>query len=161
MIVYIDTEFTDLYDDNGPIRLISAGFVAENGQEFYFELTDSYQEIDCSEFVLENVLPHLDHSQYGLTTAEAALKLKAWCEGLGERIQFASDAPLYDFDLIAEMLYEQKVIINNLDKQPHYFNAVLIDQKIEKYFEVTPDAIRHNALDDARALASVFAKVSL
>lgn len=161
MIVYIDTEFTDLHTDNGPIRLISAGFVAENGQEFYFELTDSYQEIDCSEFVLENVLPYLDHNKYGLTTAEAALKLKGWCEGLGEPIKFATDAPLYDYELVKELLVNQNVTIENLDKNAQYFTAVLIENKIEKYFKENPDAYRHNALADARALASVFAKVSL
>ena len=42
MIVYFDTEFTDLTDASGPIRLISAGFLAENGSEFYFELNDNY-----------------------------------------------------------------------------------------------------------------------
>jgi hypothetical protein len=158
VIVYIDTEFTDLYADNGPIRLISAGFVAENGQELYFELTDNYEVIDCSEFVLENVLTYLDHGKYGLTTAEAALKLKAWCEGLGGRIQFATDAPMYDYKLIAEMLFYQSVIIENLDMQALYFNAVDIEYKIQKYFEENPDAYRHNALADARALASVFAR---
>ncbi len=161
MIVYIDTEFTDLHDDNGPIRLISAAFVAENGQEFYFELTDSYQEIDCSEFVLENVLPYLDHSKFGLTTVEAALKLKAWCESLGERIQFASDAPLYDYELIKVMLVNQNVTIENLDKKAQYFTAVLIEHKVEKYFQENLNANRHHALCDARAFASVFAKVSL
>ncbi len=161
MIIYIDTEFTDLHADNGPIRLISAAFVAENGQEFYFELTDNYEEIDCSEFVLENVLPYLDHSKFGLTKAEAALKLKAWCESLGEPIKFASDAPLYDYELIKEMLVNQNVTIENLDRQAQYLTAVLIEQKVEKYFQANINANRHHALCDARAFASVFAKVSL
>ena len=37
MIVYFDTEFTDLTDAFGPIKLISAGFVAEDGRELYFD----------------------------------------------------------------------------------------------------------------------------
>jgi hypothetical protein len=158
MIVYIDTEFTDLHADNGPIRIISAGFVAENGREFYFELTDGYQEIDCSEFVLENVMPYLDHSKFGLTTAEAALKLKAWCEGLGEPVKFATDSPVYDFNLIAGMLYGQKVIIENLDKKPEYFIAVNVEYFINDYIRTVPDAIRHHALWDARALKSAIKK---
>jgi len=160
VIIYIDTEFTDLHEDNGPIRLISAAFVAENGEELYFELTDGYQEIDCSEFVLENVMPLLDHSQYGLTTAQAALKLKAWCESLGGRVQFATDAPIYDYKLITEMLVSQSVNIENLDGKAQFFNAVLIEHKVEKYFQANVNANRHHALCDARAFASVFTRPS-
>ncbi len=41
MKIFLDTEFTDLTDKFRPIRLISAGFVAQNGSEFYFELYSS------------------------------------------------------------------------------------------------------------------------
>ena len=158
MKIYLDTEFTDLTDESGPIRLISAGFVAENGSEFYFELTDNYQHDDCSYFVLENVLPHLDSAKYGMPSAQAALKLKAWCESFSEPAQLASDAPAYDFDLIAFLLREQKIVIDNLDAKCLQLDAYMVEDKIERYYEYQPLAIRHHALWDARALASVFEK---
>ena len=153
MIVYIDTEFTDLYADNGPIRLISAAFVAENDEEFYFELTDGYQEIDCSEFVLANVLPHLNHIKYGHTAARAAIKLKNWCESLTGPIQFASDAPRYDIELLSELLNVHKLFIVNLDTNGIIVDANEIDSGVKTYFRYNPMAIPHHALWDARALA--------
>lgn len=158
MKIYLDTEFTDLTDESGPIRLISAGFVAQNDSEFYFELTDNYQHDDCSYFVLEHVLPHLNHDRHGTLSTEAALKLKAWCEGFGEPVQFASDAPAYDFDLIALLLHDQKIKIDNLDVKCLQLDAYMVEDKIERYYEYQPMAIRHHALWDARALASVFGK---
>lgn len=158
MKIFFDTEFTDLTDRFGPIRLISAGFVAQNGSELYFELTDNYEETDCSYFVLEHVLPHLKNIKFGMLSAEAALKLKVWCESFSEHVQFASDAPAYDFDLIAKLLREQKITIDNLDSKCIQLEAYMVEDKIERYYEYQPIAIRHHALWDARALASVFAK---
>ena len=48
--VYLDTEFTKFARP----QLISVALVAESGQEFYGESTDLR---NCSEFVVENVLP--------------------------------------------------------------------------------------------------------
>lgn len=158
MIVYIDTEFTDLTDTFGPIRLISAGFVAQNGSEFYFELTDNYEHDDCSYFVLENVLPHLNSAKYGMTSAYASLKLKTWCEGLGEPVQLASDAPAYDFDLIALLLKNHNTTLENVDNKCMHLDRYLVEDKIQRYFEYQPISICHHALWDARALASVFGK---
>jgi len=151
MIIYFDTEFTNIF---GPARLISAGFVAEDGQEFYFELTDNYKNNDCSYFVLENVLPYLNISEHGMSSVQAVLKLKAWCESFSEPVQFASDAPAYDFGLLSSLLREQKVSIENADTECLRVDEV--EDKIERYFEYQPLAIRHHALWDARALASAF-----
>ena len=53
MKIFLDTELTDLADKFGPICLISAGFVAQNGSEFYFELKGyntllNVEKQDCS-----------------------------------------------------------------------------------------------------------------
>jgi len=167
--IYIDTEFTDLYGDD--IKLISVGFVSEDGQEFYFELTDNFVEADCSTFVIDEVLPHLDNGKHGMTVSDAMLKLKAWCESFGECVRFLSDAPEYDFSLIAKLLHSENLIIENLEvtafhvkvdfvnnhenKYQAYILADSIGDRIDKYFECQPIAIRHHALWDARALASV------
>ena len=152
MIIYVDTEFTDLTDTFGPIRLISVGLVAENGLEMYFELTDNYQEFDCSEFVIENVLPHLDNSKHGCLNAQAVSRLCEWIENFGETVHLATDAPHYDWSLIKELLAVHRVWPNNLYGEPISVDASSINERYEHYFEYQPLAIRHHALWDARAL---------
>ncbi|MDP1872049.1 MAG: hypothetical protein Q8K61_10550 [Gallionella sp.] len=57
MLIFFDTEFTELGIDP---KLISIGLISEDGtREFYAELSDTYQPTDCSAFVHEAVLPHL------------------------------------------------------------------------------------------------------
>ncbi len=58
MKLYLDCEFTQL----SPVaKLISLALVAENGKEFYLELLDTWGTQDCSDFVIEIVLPQLWH----------------------------------------------------------------------------------------------------
>lgn len=150
--VYFDTEFTDLVAIEYDIRLISAGFVAPDGREFYFELSDNYKEDECSLFVVEGVLPHLDIGKHGMTCAQAAAKLSAWLEAFGEPVRLATDAPGYDWPLIAELL-EDHSWPANLERKPFNVNVGNVEQEIENYFTYQPMAIRHHALWDARALA--------
>ena len=135
MIVYIDTEFTDLTDTFGPIKLISAGFVAENGTELYFELTDNYQEIDCSEFVIENVLPHLNNQKFGMTSKEAAQKLSEFILSFGEPVILGSDAPDYDFNILAEFMREQGYKISEFKARELDLRNHLICERYEQYFD--------------------------
>lgn len=59
--VFLDCEFTN-FDQP---KLISIALVTEDGKHsFYAELTDTYKYADCSEFVIENVLPLLDAKEY-------------------------------------------------------------------------------------------------
>jgi len=153
MKVYFDTEFTDLLSIVTDIKLISAGFVTELGQELYFELTDHYEIKECSNFVHEAVLPHLYHAKYGLKTAQAARQLSQRLQNLGEPVQLASDAPGYDFPLIADLLLEHHCWPKCLKKKPFNVGGFVIAGRIENYFEYQPLAIRHHALWDARALA--------
>ncbi|MBC7751148.1 MAG: hypothetical protein H7Z73_05435 [Candidatus Saccharibacteria bacterium] len=139
---------------NSESKLISAGFKAENDQEFYFELTDNYQKSDCSYFVLENVLPHLKSDKYCLQSAQAAFKLKSWIEAFGEPVQLACDAPTYDGPLIVLLMDQHKCWPENLDRKILDVGNYLISERIERYFEVNDFAIRHHALWDARALAA-------
>jgi len=55
--IFLDCEFTQLNQES---RLISLALVAESGEEFYVELKDTYSVEDCSDFVIQNVLPQLD-----------------------------------------------------------------------------------------------------
>ena len=54
---YLDTEFTIL--NQYSYKLISLALVVPQGPELYVELTDAWTESDCSDFVLEIVLPQL------------------------------------------------------------------------------------------------------
>ena len=83
--------------------------------------------------------------QFRANSAIKNIILNGDFEDLVEPIKFAKDAPLYDFDLVTEMLINQKVTIENLEKKGQYFTSVLIENKIEKYFKENPDAYRHNA----------------
>lgn len=152
--IYFDCEFTDLVGITHDIKLISAGFVSECGKEFYSELLDHYTEEECSEFVIEAVLPHLDDVKHGMTTGKAAAALKVWLESFGEQVQLASDAPGYDWPLITELLADHGQWPANLEKKCLNVNVGMVQQRIEDYFEYQPLAIRHHALWDARALAS-------
>lgn len=59
MKIFLDCEFTQLNRDS---KLISLALVSESGREFYVELIDTYLVEDCSDFVIQNVLPQLDHN---------------------------------------------------------------------------------------------------
>jgi hypothetical protein len=52
--LFLDCEFTQLNRDT---KLISLALVSEAGDEYYVELTDTFLVKECSEFVIENVLP--------------------------------------------------------------------------------------------------------
>ncbi len=155
MKIFFDTEFTSLEDvDAG---LISIGLVTEDGQEFYAELTDTYDQSICSEFVIETVLPLLDGGDCQMTFQELASKLKAWIESLRDEVILISDSPPIDFPFIWD-LFEKYGWPHNLPKQcePLYF---LISEKDgEKFHRALEDfwALhanrQHHALYDAKSL---------
>jgi hypothetical protein len=70
---YFDTEFTTL--NQYTYKLISLALVVPQGPELYVELTDAWEESECSDFVLEIVLPQLDLETHGLATGQARIEL--------------------------------------------------------------------------------------
>ena len=155
MFIYIDTEFTTLMARIRNIKLISAGFVAEDGQEFYFELPNNYRKTDCSYFVSENVIPHLDGGEkVAFSSLDAVIKLKEWVENFDIQVTFLTDAPTYDWLLLHELFYKfGDRFPKNLSHNPLNVRSLRVETFIEKYFEDNKGAIRHHALWDARALA--------
>jgi hypothetical protein len=91
MRIYYDTEFTNI-DGNIDWDMISAGFVAADGREWYAEIED-FNRKECSLFVVETVLPLL-----GRTPAERLLSrefgnhLAQWLATFDEDIELISDA---------------------------------------------------------------------
>ena len=92
MKLFLDTEFTDLVPDN---KIISIALVDENGEFFYAELTNTYELEDCSDFVLNFVLPLLRGGEYKMSSQECSLRLGSWIEDRGPCV-IACDNPGWD-----------------------------------------------------------------
>lgn len=59
MIYYLDTEFLERGPEH-PVQLISIGLVSAAGdREYYAVCADGWHVADCSEWLCNNVLPHL------------------------------------------------------------------------------------------------------
>lgn len=63
-------------------KLISVACVAEDGQEFYAEISDTYQIADCRDFICEHVLPRFRGCNASMTEAQFAARLKDWINQL-------------------------------------------------------------------------------
>lgn len=80
MKVFFDCEFTDL---TAHASLISVGFVTLNDRSLYIELTDGWQVEECSDFVIENVLPLLGNGEQ-LSRRQAASRIYEWLAATSE-----------------------------------------------------------------------------
>ena len=101
MLVFFDTEFTDFAED---AKLISIGLVTETGNSFYAELSDTYTVEDCSEFVLEHVLPKLDGGAARMTFKELQSQLYDWLESLGDPVTLTTDSVAWDGYWLGQIL---------------------------------------------------------
>jgi hypothetical protein len=102
MKVFLDCEFTQLNRDT---KLISLALVSEAGHEFYVELTDTYLVGDCSDFVIQNVLPQLNLPVHGQPLVEAQTSMLAFLSNLEGPLDICSDAPDWDWDLFCQLAY--------------------------------------------------------
>jgi hypothetical protein len=112
MRLILDTEFTDL---NCP-KLISLGLVSSDlNYSFYAELDDNYTLSDCSQFVINNVLPLLDAKQLLLPAeykkfhakikiADCQKHLLAWFAQFPEKVEVWCDTPNLDWSLLRNLL---------------------------------------------------------
>jgi len=148
--IFLDTEFTDFQN----ARLISVGLVAENGSEFYVELSDGWDREHCSQFVTDVVLPLLDHHPLtAMTRVEAAPRLLAWMSGIDDRIQLIYDAET-DWRLVTSLLWsmptDQPVINGQVLNWPGFAMARRHEDLLNALLSDEPR--RHHALVDSRAL---------
>lgn len=115
MDVFFDTEFSSL---DAAADLISIGCVAQDGREIYAELTDTWQSVDCSEFVVQTVLPLLDGGDCRMSRYELAYHLKAWIEGLSDKeVIFRSDVPGIDWPFIEQIFDAHECWPQNLRRK--------------------------------------------
>lgn len=162
MEVFFDTEFTTLDLGKSLPELISIGCVATNGQEFYAELSDTWQINNCSQFVTDSVLPLLEGGEYLMTQKQCASSLKKWFEELtNPLINLRSDAPDFDWPLIREIFETHNCWPNNLNRecQGISFPSPIKQQRFESALNTywkSNRSRRHHALNDARGLAKAW-----
>lgn len=139
---YLDTEFTNL--NRYTHKLISLALVVPGGPEFYVELTDNWNESDCSDFVAAVVLPQLDQTIHGLNTKQARVALLAFLQEVGP-LEIISDAPQWDWPLLLWLMGPAGL--------PEGIKAGQIDVDIDAADDSEDSP--HHALQDARILAEI------
>jgi hypothetical protein len=152
MKLFLDTEFTRLTSD---ARLISLALVAANGAEFYVELTDTYELVDCSEFVIDVVLPRLALEIHGVTFQKAQARLSKFLSQFGEQVEILSDAPAWDWEFFAEMAYRNGKWPSNVSNRPVDISRIFDNKDPGELPEVVD--LPHHALLDARLLSKLYA----
>ena len=151
MLIFLDTEFTDFPESE--CDLIAIGLVAEDGREFYAELTDYRQEA-CSGFVREVVLPLLRQHKTRIegTQWEVARALNEWLQ------PYEQDCTIC-FDYSTDWYLMQKVLLMLPDEDlPDFLTTKNIwgdlDQQALDWFWAEKDTVGwkpHMALYDAHA----------
>lgn len=158
MRIYYDTEFTSL-DGNVDGDMISAGFVTDDGREWYAEITD-FNRNECSPFVVETVLPLL-----GRVPAEHMsgdhfdARFAHWLASFEEDIELVSDSGC-DWFLVNGMAYlalqelPRRVQGRVWQRTDDVVVLAELDQ-IEASFWLANPGMQHHALLDARRLKMI------
>lgn len=146
--VYIDTEFTQL---NMTRQLISLALVDTSGLEFYVEITDTWLENECSEFVKKVVLPQLNLNKFGQSTSQARIELKAFLVTLGP-VEIIGDALAWDWPLFLELLGPEGLPGNIIGRREINPEALELTAEMEHLLVDAP----HHALLDARLLCAIY-----
>ncbi|WP_411565321.1 hypothetical protein ACLIN3_16480 [Pseudomonas orientalis] len=157
MKVFLDCEFTQLNRDT---KLISLALVSEAGHEYYVELTDTYLVGDCSDFVIQNVLPQLNLPEHGQSLVEAQTSLLAFLSNLEGPLEICSDAPNWDWDLFRQLAYVDHRWPANVVSRA--INLILLFRHLEAddIGDVTLPELPHHALLDARLLADLYRRLT-
>lgn len=150
MRLFLDCEFTQL---SSAAKLISLALVAENGRAFYVELVDTWRKEDCSDFVVEIVLPQLWGGDNAQPTIRARTALLDFLASFDEVLEIVTDAPQYDWELFCELAYDDGKWPRNVRNYPT--DAATLDATSEGV------PLPHHALLDARIIASMFTESDL
>jgi len=151
MLIFFDTEFTDLHWE---AKLISIGLVAEDGQTFYAELSDTYHPKDCGDFARQVVLPLLEGGEMHMTFHLLSSRLGNWIESFEVPVKLATDSLAWDWPWIENIFKSPGIWPANLHGKPEIllFDAdagELFNNALEQAF--AGGLRQHHALDDAKA----------
>ena len=134
--------------------MISIGLVAEDGVScFYAELSDTYQKHNCSDFVHDEVLPHLQGGEHLVTMSELSLRLGNWIESFECPVSLVTDSVEWDWPYIQALFSLPCTWPENLSSTPESLREIdgvndLVDAIFKSH---RPELRRHHSLDDARA----------
>ncbi len=187
MKLFFDTEFTGLHKGT---TLVSIGIVAENGKRFYAEFSD-YDEIQCDEWIKENVLKHTilagndtlaaklgeDSNTTVILGSKADIRyeLGEWLKQF-DNVQFVSDVSHYDFVLLIDIFDSAFDLPENVSAVCHDIN-----QNIARYYGISEreafdksreeivselcgqqiEGEKHNALYDAEVIKAIYSEISV
>lgn len=171
-IVFLDTEFTG---EHARATLVSLAMVTLDGDEFYACLND-YDQDQVSDWLRDNVLAHIDPATT-VSSAQAYARLARWLEAYteGKPLYVVSAGLLQDYILFLEMFRfacPERKYFHALHCLPAYlqhhaaldlntlFRVCGVDPATDRAAFGGVSGIRHNALDDARAVRSCFLRLS-
>jgi len=157
MKLFLDCEFTQLNKDT---KLISLALVSEFGDEYYVELTDTYSVEDCSDFVIQNVLPQLDLSRHGQSLSKAQASLLTFLSNLEGLLEICSDAPDWDWDFFCQLAYVNHRWPANVANRATNLIQLFRHLNADHLSEVELPELPHHALLDARILADLYGRLT-
>ena len=176
-IVFIDTEFTSLEQNN---ELISIGMCDLKGNSFYGEIED-FDISKCSNWVIDNIIPTLAKVPFykdgydgdnniiecRMDKARLALVAESWLQSItdsGKKVLIVADCLAYDWVLFVELLKDEDgQLPDNIFYVPVDLMAVFlmrgidIDISREKLVNMN-STNKHNALHDAEVVKEIWKK---
>jgi hypothetical protein len=148
MRIFFDTEFSGLGQRNPD--LISAGFVTEDGQEFYIEVAD-FNQLKCQQFVRESVLPLLGDPAQRVPLADVGPRLSAWLAGFDQPIDLVSDSE-HDGRLVMAALRDHMPPQGVLAIVHQVESHDALDAEFRFWQQPENKGKQHHAMFDARCL---------
>jgi hypothetical protein len=172
MKIFFDEEFTGLHQNT---TLVSIGCVAENGRTFYAE-SNEYDKKQVDDWIQKNVIDNLLFS--GITRLSAIgenweargdamcirIALSTWLDSFNEDVEMWSDCLAYDWVLFCELFGGAFKVPKCVYYIPFDICTLLkikgVDPDInrEEYAEMADDALKHNALWDAKVIKACYDK---
>lgn len=156
MLIFLDTEFTCLPNPVMPPRLISIGLVSEDGKhEFYGEIErgQGWDWLDCSDFVMIEVVPLLRGGKFAMLPAALKARLLAWLGSLQGSLTLATDSYI-DLEFLKVLLGQDWPA--SLNRKPYDLRPMLADEESGRIFDRAfiqcqkdRGGSEHNALYDA------------
>ncbi|AZE47280.1 hypothetical protein C4K04_1590 [Pseudomonas chlororaphis] len=140
--------------------MISLALVSEASDEFYVELTDTYQVADCSDFVIQNVLPQLDLPLYGMSLVEAQAALGVFLGDIDGPLEICTDAPDWDWDFLCQLAYVDHKWPSQVANRPTNLIHLFRHFEADEIGDIALPELPHHALLDARLLAELYQRLT-
>lgn len=158
--IYFDTEFTSFEDG----KLISIGLIHEDGSEKYFEFSDGYHLSDCSDFVVDHILPLLEIKKQD--RQNVSKEIVQWIKSQNKDVVFVCNDPFYDWPLLEQLISSSAPILpSNLLPYCECIYDSLLEESISKYEKALKDffiqykELQHHSLWDVRAMFFALQKI--